>query len=157
MPFPSHRLYLKQFFAVQDINNIQLGPGTRSGWAQGSGSQRLSRKEEPPMPGVRNMFDMLNLGLDGVSDSSREHSEDRYDSRRGGGPSRSMVLPSRESRESSKENDRLRAIEAVRFNLKANHVQPHKDALAGGPTASMGPPSWGRPVPENRAQVISLN
>ena len=62
-----------------------------------------------------------------------------------------MFLPQRdrESRETSMEADRNRAIEAVRNQL-------HNDAMsAAGPSASVGPraPGLGRPVPENLAQA----
>ena len=93
------------------------------------------------------MFSMLNEG--GISDSSREHSEDRFETRQRatGGPSRSMILPSRES---SRGNERSRAIEAVRQSLKSNK---EATALASGPSASVGHPNRSRPVPETLAEA----
>lgn len=107
----------------------------------------MSRIENPMSGGLRNKFSMLNDG--GISDSSREHSEDRSETRRdrvAGGPSRSMmVLPA--SRESSIDAERQRALEAVRQTFKANA------AAAGGPSASVGHPNRSRPVPENLAEA----
>jgi DNA-binding helix-hairpin-helix protein with protein kinase domain len=108
----------------------------------------LSRKEETVTGGLRNKFSMLNDG--GISDSSREHSEDRSsESRRdriAGGPSRSMmVLPA--SREASIDAERQRALEAVRQTFKANA------AVAGGSSASVGHLNRSRPVPENLAEA----
>ncbi len=51
----------------------------------------------------------------------------------------------------SMEAERTRALEDVRLHLKAHH---HKDGgIAGGPSASLGPKAWNRPVPESMAQV----
>lgn len=117
-----------------DVDTIQLGPGsTRSNWGQGSGSMRLSRNKEDPMPNT-NKFAMLHQdsgpasisGYPSVPPPQMDNSG--YDPRRSGvGPSRSMGMPGRGSRGPSVETERKRAVEAVRFNSKPNGPASMRD------------------------------
>ena len=134
---------------------MQLGPGSRSAWASGSGSMRLSRTKEdqPPTDLSRNKFStLLNTqdsgpaSIGGYPMQPPSH-DSPFDARRGGS-SRSMGMPGRGSRGPSAD-ERKRAVEAVRQTTKPNGPSARDHVEAGGPAASMmGPPMIGRPIPE---------
>jgi hypothetical protein len=141
---------------------MQLGPGSRSAWASGSGSMRLSitKDNQPPTDLSRNKFSMLNTqdsgpaSIGGYPMQPPTH-EMSFDTRRGppGGSSRSMGMPGRGSRGPSAD-ERKRAVEAVRQTTKPNGPLARDHVEVGGPAASMmGPPMPGRPVPEKISEV----
>ena len=117
---------------------MQFGP-SRSPWAHGSSSMRLSRTKEDSMPEIsRNKFSMPNQNDSGpasiggypMQPPSLDAGFRAYSS----GPSRSVGLPDRGSRGPSVDSGRRRAVEPIK-------------------PMSIGPLTIGRPAADTISEV----
>ena len=133
---------------------MQFGP-SRSPWAHGSSSMRLSRTKEDSMPEIsRNKFSMPNQNDSGPASIGgypmQPPSHDAGFRAYSSGPSRSVGLPDRGSRGPSVDSGRRRAVEPIKQSTRPNG---REHAEVGGQPMSIGPLTIGRPAADTISEV----